>query len=83
VAGYGSSPMAIGRRGEMLASPIDGGTVTLIWFVVWLVANNIGDHAPLQADPVNWWAGALILAVALDLGKQHTPAGGRRRSHGA
>jgi len=57
--------------------------VTLIWFVVWLVANNIGDHAPLQADPVNLWAGALILAVALDLGKQHTPAGGRRRSHGA
>jgi hypothetical protein len=70
-------------RDDDAGPPIHGGTVTLIWFVVWLVANNIGDHAPLQADPVNWWAGALILAVALDLGKQHTPAGGRRRSHGA
>jgi hypothetical protein len=47
--------------------------VTLIWFVVWLVANNIGDSEPLITSPVNWWTGTLILAVALDLSRQHAP----------
>jgi hypothetical protein len=51
--------------------------MTLVWFVVWLVANVIGDHEPLRADPVNWWAGTLILAAALDLARQHTPELGR------
>lgn len=45
--------------------------MTLVWFVVWLVINNIGDREPLVFDPVNWWAGTLLLAVALDLGRQH------------
>jgi hypothetical protein len=45
--------------------------MTLFWFVVWLVANNVGDSERLLFDPVNWWAGTLILAVALDLGRQH------------
>ncbi len=45
--------------------------MTIVWFVVWLVANVVGDNEPLRFDPVNWWAGALILAVALDLGRQH------------
>jgi hypothetical protein len=49
--------------------------MTLLWFVVWLVANVWGDHEPLQFDPVNWWAGTLILAAALDLGRQHVPKG--------
>jgi len=52
--------------------------MTLIWFAIWLISNLIGDHEPLLVDPVNWWAGTLILAVALDLGKQHTPDVGRR-----
>ena len=55
--------------------------MTLIWFVVWLISNIIGDHESLSVDPVNWWAGTLILAVALDLGRQHAPVGvtrGRR-----
>jgi hypothetical protein len=47
--------------------------VTLLWFIVWLIANTIGDHEPLVFDPVNWWAGTLILAAALDLGRQHVP----------
>lgn len=47
--------------------------MTLVWFVVWLIANNVGDREPLLADPVNIWAGALLLAVALDLGRQHAP----------
>jgi hypothetical protein len=53
--------------------------VTLIWFVIWLVANNIGDRAPLHGDPVNIWAGTLLLAVALDLSRQHAPDFGKPR----
>jgi hypothetical protein len=45
--------------------------MTLIWFVIWLIANLVGDDEPLLTDPVNWWAGTLILAVALDLGSRH------------
>jgi hypothetical protein len=45
--------------------------MTLIWFIVWLIANAIGDHEPLTTDPVNFWGGALILAIALDLGRHH------------
>jgi len=51
--------------------------VTLVWFVVWLIANNIGDKEPLTFDPVNWWAGLLLLAVAIDLGGGH--AHGRKK----
>jgi hypothetical protein len=43
--------------------------MTLIWFVIWLIANNIGDHEQLAFDPVNVWAGTLILAVALDINR--------------
>jgi len=53
--------------------------VTFIWFVVWLVADNVGAREPLTADPVNVWAGALILAVALDLGRAHVSAPGPGR----
>jgi hypothetical protein len=48
----------------------EGGTsMTVIWFVIWLVANTIGDHEPLLVDPVNGWAATLILAVALDINR--------------
>jgi hypothetical protein len=49
--------------------------VTLIWFIIWLIANSVGDHAPLLWNPVNVWAGTLVLAIAVDLGRQHVPAG--------
>jgi len=52
--------------------------LTLLWFIVWLVANTIGDHEPLLVDPVNWWAGTLLLVVALDLSRQHAPDFGKR-----
>ena len=45
--------------------------MTLVWFVVWLVADLVGDRAPLLTDPVNAWTATLILAVALDLARQH------------
>ena len=54
--------------------------MTLLWFFVWLIANVIGGNEPLTFDPVNWWAGTLILAAALDLARQHAP---ERRSQKA
>jgi hypothetical protein len=43
--------------------------MTLLWFVIWLIANNIGADEPLIIAPVNAWVGTLILAVALDLAR--------------
>jgi hypothetical protein len=48
--------------------------VTFLWFIIWFIFNLVGDSEPLLFDPVNWWTGTLILAIALDLGRQHTPA---------
>jgi len=45
----------------------DNRGMTLLWFVVWLIAGRAG----LRFDPVDWWTGTLLLAIALDLGRQH------------
>jgi hypothetical protein len=45
--------------------------MTFVWFVIWLIANNVGGQEPLMGNPVNAWTGTLILAVALDLGGAH------------
>ncbi|MHB1568572.1 MAG: hypothetical protein ACYCXW_08160 [Solirubrobacteraceae bacterium] len=45
--------------------------MTVLWFIVWLIANNIGGHEPLLFDPVNIWAGTLLAAIALDLSAAH------------
>ena len=37
--------------------------MTFVWFVTWLIANTVGGHEPLEADPVNAWAATLILAM--------------------
>ena len=47
--------------------------MTLIWFGVWLICTLIGDDEVLTFAPVNWWAGALLLAIGLDLSRQHAP----------
>ncbi len=52
--------------------------MTFVWFVIWLIANNVGGHEPLVADPVNAWLGTLILAVALDLSAAHATRGAAR-----
>ncbi len=58
--------------------------MTLVWFVVWLVSDLVGDREPLTFDPVNAWAATLILCIALDLGRQHAlPPGKRERGHGS
>ena len=54
--------------------------MTLLWFLVWLVANLIGDAEPIVFDPVNGWAGTLLLALALDLGAHHAAGLGGSRS---
>ena len=51
--------------------------MTFVWFVIWLIANNVGGHEPLIFDPVNAWVGTLILAVALDLASTHAGIGRR------
>jgi hypothetical protein len=43
--------------------------MTIVWFIVWLIANNIGDHEPLLFNPANVWAATLVLAVALDINR--------------
>jgi hypothetical protein len=49
--------------------------VTLLWFIVWVISNAVGDNEPLLTNPVNVWTWTLVLAVALDLGRQHTKSG--------
>jgi hypothetical protein len=68
MTGYkGRAAVPAGTAGRQWLDP----TVTLVWFIVWLICNTIGDKEPLTFDPVNWWAGLLLLAVALDLGGGH------------
>jgi hypothetical protein len=54
--------------------------VTLVWFVVWLICDLVGDRESLTFAPVNWWAGTLILVAALDLARQHAPEVKGRRA---
>jgi len=51
--------------------------VTVIWFVIWLIANNVGGNEPLELAPVNVWLATLILSIALDINR---PAGMMGRS---
>lgn len=52
--------------------------MTFIWFIVWIIANNVGSHEPLRFDPVNVWTATLILAIALDLAASHARTPSRR-----
>jgi hypothetical protein len=52
--------------------------VTFVWFVIWLIANNVGDNEPLEFEPVNFWAAALVLAVAIDLNRPRPEWGARK-----
>ncbi|MFE6506761.1 hypothetical protein ACFVDI_00265 [Nocardioides sp. NPDC057767] len=53
--------------------------MTIIWLIVWFIANIVGAREPLQLDPVNVWTGTLILAIALDLGGSHAGTVSSRR----
>ena len=52
--------------------------MTIVWFVIWLIANNVGGGEPLTADPVNAWLATLILALALDVNRPATLGPGAR-----
>jgi hypothetical protein len=54
--------------------------MTVIWFIVWLLADLFGEPAPLRFDPMNVWAATLILAIALDVNRP--PVKPRRNPHG-
>jgi hypothetical protein len=45
--------------------------MAIAWFIVWLIANNIGGGEPLELDPVNAWTATLIAAIALDINRPH------------
>jgi hypothetical protein len=45
--------------------------VTVVWFVIWLIADTVGGNEPLELAPVNAWMATLILAIALDLAGGH------------
>jgi hypothetical protein len=71
--------MRLDRASQTIGTTHYGGMdVTLIWFVIWLVSDLIGDRESLTFDPVNAWAATLILVIALDLGRQHAPTVGKR-----
>jgi hypothetical protein len=53
--------------------------MTLLWLAIWLIWNLVGDNEPLTFDPVNWWAGTLILAIGIDLASAHAPTGRKGR----
>jgi hypothetical protein len=53
--------------------------MTLVWLLIWFIADLIGDNEPLLLDPVNVWTGTLILAIALDLSSLHASPAGRAR----
>ena len=57
-------------------------SVTLLWFIVWVISNAVGDKELLLTDPVNVWTWTLILAVALDLSRQHTDVCKKGRGRG-
>lgn len=45
--------------------------MALPWFVIWFVADHLGDRAPLLLAPANAWVVTLPLAIALDLPGAH------------
>ncbi len=53
--------------------------MTILWFVVWLIANSIGSSEPLLLDPVNAWTATLILAIGLDLSASYSRTNKRKR----
>lgn len=51
--------------------------MTLLWFVIWLICDIVGDEEALTFDPVNWWAGSLLFVVAVDLAGVHARSAAR------
>jgi hypothetical protein len=43
--------------------------MTLAWFGIWLIASLLGGTEAIVLEPVNGWAGTLILAAGIDLAR--------------
>jgi hypothetical protein len=43
--------------------------MTIVWVIIWFASDRIGDREGLTFNPVNVWAGTLLLAIALDLNR--------------
>ncbi|GIG70494.1 hypothetical protein [Phytomonospora endophytica] len=54
--------------------------MTFLWFVIWLIANSVGEQEPLLFAPVNAWAAFLILAIALDLSAAHARGSAKKKT---
>ena len=54
--------------------------MTIVWFIVWLISDQMGDNEPLTFDPVNVWAATLILAFALDVNRPTVVPGRKTRA---
>ena len=54
--------------------------MTLVWLVIWLIANNVGGSEPLTADPVNGWLAWLIVAIAIDINRPPGLVPGARKA---
>lgn len=52
--------------------------MTILWFIVWVIANDLGGHEPLLFNPVNGWTASLILAIGLDLSATRVRAATKR-----
>lgn len=52
--------------------------MTILWFIVWVIANDFGGHEPLLFNPVNAWTATLILVIALDLSATRVRAATKR-----
>lgn len=63
--------VTISSEAEKFADSEEDTNVTIVWFIVWLIANSVGGHESLLFDPVNAWTATLILAIGLDLAGAH------------
>jgi hypothetical protein len=52
--------------------------VTLLWLIVWFIADQVGGREPLLFNPDQRLDGNPILAIALDLGGSHARGGAKR-----
>jgi hypothetical protein len=75
IAGHREKPRCLGTKDRptrcffVHAKERKETSVSIIWFIVWLIADHIGDHAPLLFNPPNVWATTLLLVVALDINR--------------
>lgn len=74
------APSPRGLRLYSAGTAVKGIGMTFLWFVIWLIANSVGEQEPLLFAPVNAWAAFLILAIALDLSAAHARGSAKKKT---